>query len=105
MVIRMRHNRAQTKERRSHHALKAPDLAVCKNCGAHHRPHHMCLDCGFYNGRQVIDLAKQKQEREARMQAKRERIRAEAESMSQSEAEAVSEAKPSENQTDSKDEK
>lgn len=105
MVIRMRHNRAQTKERRSHHALKAPNLAVCKNCGAHHRPHHMCLECGFYNGRQVVDLAKQKQERQARMQAKRERIRAEAESMTQSEAEAVSEAEPkkeSENNQDNK---
>lgn len=101
----MRHNRAQTKERRSHHALKAPNLAVCKNCGAHHRPHHMCLECGFYNGRQVVDLAKQKQERQARMQAKRERIRAEAESMTQSEAEAVSEAEPkkeSENNQDNK---
>lgn len=78
MVIRMRHTRAHTKNRRSHHALKAPTLAVCKNCGANHRPHHMCLECGFYNGRQVIDLAKKKEERQARLQKKQEMRDAEA---------------------------
>lgn len=78
MVIRMRHNRSQTRQRRSHHALKAPALSVCANCGALHRPHHMCLSCGFYKGRQVIDLARAKAEREARLAAKRERISAEA---------------------------
>lgn len=35
-----------------------------------HRPHHMCLNCGFYKGRVVIDLLAKKQEREARMAAK-----------------------------------
>ena len=72
MVIRMRHTRAHTANRRSHHGLKDPSLATCKNCGGFHRPHHMCLDCGFYNGRMVIDLATKKKDREARMHAKRE---------------------------------
>ncbi len=92
MVIRMRHTRSHTKNRRSHHALKAPTLAVCSNCGAQHRPHHMCLDCGFYKGRQVMDLAGQKAKREARMQAKKDAISAQAESIAPTEAEAVSEA-------------
>ncbi len=74
MVIRMRHTRSHTANRRSHHALKTPNLAVCKNCGATHRPHHMCLNCGFYKGRVVIDLLKKKQDREARLKAKREAI-------------------------------
>ena len=74
MVIRMRHTRAHTANRRSHHALKAPVLAVCTNCEAQHRPHHMCLSCGFYKGRQVMDLKAQKDKRDARMQAKREAI-------------------------------
>jgi large subunit ribosomal protein L32 len=76
MVIRMRHTRSHTANRRSHHALKSPELAVCKNCGAQHRPHHMCLDCGFYNGKMILDLAAKKSEREARMSAKREAIKA-----------------------------
>lgn len=74
MVIRMRHTRAHTANRRSHHALKGVNLAVCKNCGANHRPHHMCLDCGYYKGRQVMDLATKKTERDARRQARLEAI-------------------------------
>lgn len=37
----------------------------------------MCLACGFYNGRVVIDLKAKAEARAARMQAKREAIRAE----------------------------
>lgn len=91
MVIRMRHTRAHTKNRRSHHALKTPTLAVCSNCGAHHRPHHMCLDCGFYKGRQVMDLAAKKDAREARMKAKKEAIKAQSDQVAPTEAEVVSE--------------
>ncbi|MCB9815043.1 50S ribosomal protein L32 [Candidatus Nomurabacteria bacterium] len=76
MVIRMRHTRAHTANRRSHHALKAPTLAVCSNCGAKHRPHHMCLDCGFYKGRMVVDMSAKKKAREERLQAKKEAIQA-----------------------------
>ena len=100
MVIRMRHTRAHTKNRRSHHALSAPVLSVCKNCGASHRPHNMCLECGFYNGRQVMDLAAKKEKREARMQAKREAIRAQGESIAESEAEAVAEKTPEVTETE-----
>ena len=53
-------------------------MAVCKNCAGHHRPHHMCLNCGFYNGRMVIDLAAKSKDRADRMQAKREAINAQA---------------------------
>ena len=87
MVIRMRHNRSQTKQRRSHHALKTPTLQVCSNCGENHRPHHMCLSCGFYNGRQVLDLQAKAEKRTARMKAKQDRIKADL-----GEAEPVSEA-------------
>jgi len=76
MVIRMRHTRSHTGNRRSHHALTAPELSVCQNCGAKHRPHHMCLNCGFYKGKIVIDLVAKRKAREARLEAKRELIKA-----------------------------
>ena len=78
MVIRMRHTRSHTKNRRSHHALKAPTLAKCSNCGEQHRPHHMCLECGHYKGRMVVDMAAKKQARETRIKNKREAISAQA---------------------------
>lgn len=37
----------------------------------------MCLACGYYNGRQVMDLEALKAKRDARIQAKKERIKLE----------------------------
>lgn len=42
--------------RRSHHALKAPGLSNCPNCGAVRRPHNVCNKCGHYKGKQVVDM-------------------------------------------------
>ncbi len=53
MVIRMRHTRAHTKNRRSHHALKKANLHACPDCGAMIRPHIACEVCGMYKGRVV----------------------------------------------------
>lgn len=71
----MRHTRGHSGNRRSHHALKAANLSACSHCGAAHRPHHMCLECGYYDGRQVMDLEALKAKRVARMNAKREQIK------------------------------
>jgi large subunit ribosomal protein L32 len=40
--------------RRSHHALPPSAYAECPNCGELKRPHHVCLACGHYDGREVI---------------------------------------------------
>lgn len=77
MVIRMRHTRAHTRNRRSHHALKEASLVKCEQCGAMRRGHHMCLSCGFYKGRQVLDLATAKTARDLRIKEKHDRIRTE----------------------------
>lgn len=62
----------------------------------------MCLDCGFYNGRQVMDLAAKKKAREERMQAKRDMIRQQQESIAPTESDAVAEAAPAEQKESSK---
>lgn len=75
MVTHMRHTRAHTANRRSHHALKPAALSKCSHCGEMHRPHHMCLACGYYKGKQVMDLEAEKAKRDARIKAKEERIK------------------------------
>ncbi len=56
MVVRMRHTRAHTANRRSHHALVAATLATCE-CGAQRVSHRACPSCGRYRGRVVVDVA------------------------------------------------
>lgn len=76
MVVRMRHTRAHTANRRSHHALEATALTTCQNCGAPHKPHHMCTSCGFYKGRIVLDMTAAKAARTSRMTARKEALAA-----------------------------
>lgn len=56
MVVHMRHTRAHTGNRRSHHALKKSRFAVCKKCGAKYLMHRACGSCGTYRGRTVVDV-------------------------------------------------
>ena len=46
--------KARRNLRRSHHALRGPNLATCPNCGAQRMPHRVCPECGSYNGRKVV---------------------------------------------------
>ncbi|MCB1041344.1 MAG: 50S ribosomal protein L32 [Acidobacteria bacterium] len=43
--------------RRSHDAITAVATSNCSNCGALVRPHRVCGECGYYAGRQVVEVA------------------------------------------------
>lgn len=43
--------------RRAHDALKPASYGECANCGELKRPHHVCGDCGHYDGREVAENA------------------------------------------------
>ena len=70
MVVRMRHTRAHTANRRSHHALKAQKLATCE-CGSPRVSHRACPSCGRYRDRVVVDIAAKAAAKSAR-KAKKE---------------------------------
>lgn len=55
-VPKQRHTKSHRNRRRSHMALKTTKLASCKKCGQSVLPHRVCLNCGVYDGRQVIDV-------------------------------------------------
>jgi large subunit ribosomal protein L32 len=56
MVNRMRHTRSHTANRRSHHALEKQTLSLCPDCGAPKMSHRMCLNCGKYKGKLIVDV-------------------------------------------------
>lgn len=66
MVIRMRHTRSHTGNRRSHHALKAKVFTKCSNCEAPKETHILCKNCGFYRGRKVVDVVKKAEKKQAK---------------------------------------
>jgi len=72
MVVRMRHNKSQRGMARSHRALMAPSLTLCKECGSPKGAHVVCTVCGKYKGRQVIDVHAKiaKKEKRAKEKAK-----------------------------------
>lgn len=73
MVVRMRHNRSQRKNTRSHHALVSPRFFTCNDCKAFHLCHTVCETCGKYKGRVVIDVIakKEKKQKKAEIATKR----------------------------------
>ena len=44
--------------RRSHFKLEVTGLVACKHCGAMIRSHRVCPECGYYDGEEVIKVAK-----------------------------------------------
>ena len=51
-----RKSHSKTRMGRSHHALSAPKVGACSECGEPKMPHRLCGSCGTYKGREVIKL-------------------------------------------------
>jgi len=48
-----RQSKSRRDKRRTHFKATEPQLSKCNNCGATHRYHRICPECGFYRGRLV----------------------------------------------------
>jgi large subunit ribosomal protein L32 len=47
---------SKTNSRRSQDKLKVGALVLCSHCRQPHVSHHVCFNCGYYGGRQVINV-------------------------------------------------
>lgn len=56
MVVRMRHTKSHTANRRSHHALKAPKVVTDPKTGSVRLNHRIDMTTGMYKGRKVLDI-------------------------------------------------
>ncbi|MCI1244989.1 MAG: 50S ribosomal protein L32 [Bacilli bacterium] len=48
--------------RRGHFKLHVTGMVACPHCGALIQAHHVCPECGYYNGKDVLHLSKEKGE-------------------------------------------
>jgi large subunit ribosomal protein L32 len=51
-----RHSKARTGSRRAHDSLKSRSLSECPNCHERKLPHRACTKCGYYKGREVLEV-------------------------------------------------
>jgi large subunit ribosomal protein L32 len=61
-VPKRRVSHARQGDRRAHLALELPQLEECPHCHQQKRSHRACLNCGYYGGRQVLEVKTAKDE-------------------------------------------
>ena len=55
-VPKRRTSKARKNRRRAHWKMKKIQLIECPQCFELRLPHRMCLNCGFYKDRTVVEI-------------------------------------------------
>ena len=69
-VPKQRHTKSRRNKRRSHLSLKEKSISLCPKCKQPVLPHNMCNNCGYYKGRQVVDVLAKLEKREKKEKQK-----------------------------------
>jgi large subunit ribosomal protein L32 len=54
-VPKRRTSKRKKRARNTHKAAPAIAIQTCPRCGSFKRPHHVCAECGYYAGKQVVE--------------------------------------------------
>ncbi len=54
-VPKRKTSRTRRDTRRAQHQIEAPAKSVCPQCHQPKVPHRVCGECGYYNGKEVIE--------------------------------------------------
>jgi len=52
-----RHSKRRSSTRRAHDHLAVKARIECPNCHEMKLPHHTCPHCGYYKGREIVEVA------------------------------------------------
>jgi large subunit ribosomal protein L32 len=50
-----RTSKTAKRKRRTHFKISVPGMVVCPNCGEMKLSHRVCKECGYYNGKAVVE--------------------------------------------------
>lgn len=50
-----RTSKTAKRKRRTHFKLNVPGMVVCPNCGEMKLAHRVCKECGYYDGKVVVE--------------------------------------------------
>ncbi len=78
-VPKQRKTKSRQANRRMHLYLKRLLLVSCPKCGKSVLPHTVCRNCGYYKGKEVIDVMKKLTKKERKQKEKEMRVKKEAE--------------------------
>ena len=59
-----KHSQSRRDKRRANWKLSPTDLSVCPQCKESKLPHRVCLNCGYYNGEQIVKMKGEKEKKE-----------------------------------------
>ncbi len=59
-VPKRRQSLSRSRNRYAHFHLTPSQLVPCPRCSQPKKPHFVCGNCGYYRGRQEVDMEKKK---------------------------------------------
>ena len=73
IVPQRRISKTRKRQRRSHFHLDNPSMMVCPNCGEVKQMHCVCPSCGYYDGKQVLEIKVKETEETKQAETKEEK--------------------------------
>lgn len=61
-----RFSRSRSLKKRAHKKFKQAIFSICPHCKSQKLPHVICPVCGYYNGKQIIEIKKKKKKEKKR---------------------------------------
>ncbi|MEW6601481.1 MAG: 50S ribosomal protein L32 [Nitrospirota bacterium] len=51
-----KHSKSRRDKRRANWKITVPNVSVCPECQEPKLPHRVCMSCGTYNGKKILEV-------------------------------------------------
>ena len=79
-VPKQHRSKSRQGQRRMHIYLKGTSTVICPKCSKAVLPHTVCVNCGFYRGKEIVDVLtkltkKERKAKEKEMASQKEQVK------------------------------